>query len=131
MRDSAARAYDYGNGVCLAIIDDKEYLFSARFEADGMEFEQPTEHLFSFNNPIGACPKCEGYGKIIGIDEDLVIPDKGKTIYDDAVACWRGSTMKWWKEQLVENAFKFGFPIHEPYYNLTPEAQAHRYAIFI
>ncbi len=121
LRDSVARAYDYGNGVCLAVIDDEEHLFSARFEADGMEFEQPMEHLFSFNNPIGACPKCEGYGKIIGIDEDLVIPDKGKTIYDDAVACWRGSTMKWWKEQLVENAFKFGFPIHEPYYNLTTE----------
>ncbi len=121
LRDSVARAYDYGNDECVVVIDDEEYAFSGRFEADGMEFEQPTEHLFSFNNPIGACPKCEGYGKIVGIDEDLVIPDKGKTIYDDAVACWRGATMKWWKDQLVENAFKFDFPIHEPYYNLTPE----------
>lgn len=95
--------------------------FSARFEADGIAFEQPSEHLFSFNNPIGACPRCEGYGKIIGIDEDLVIPDKSKTIYDGAIACWRGATMKWWKEQLIENADKFGFPIHEPYHNLTAE----------
>ena len=84
-------------------------------------FEQPTEHLFSFNNPLGACPRCEGYGKIIGIDEDLVIPDKSKTIYEGAIACWRGETMRLWKEKLVENAGKFDFPIHTPYHELTPE----------
>ena len=121
LRDSVARAYSYGNELCSVIIEDKEREFSARFEADGIEFEQPTEHLFSFNNPIGACPLCEGYGKIVGIDEDLVIPDKSKTIYEDAIACWRGATMKKWKDVLVNNAYKFDFPIHEPYYNLTAE----------
>ena len=95
--------------------------FSSRFEADGIQFEHPSEHLFSFNNPLGACPRCEGYGKVIGIDEDLVIPDKSKTIYEDAVACWRGETMRKWKEQLVENAYKFDFPIHTPFHELTQE----------
>ena len=121
LRDSVARAYSYGNELCYVIIDDKQREFSARFEADGIEFEQPTEHLFSFNNPIGACPVCEGYGKVVGIDEDLVIPDKSKTIYEDAIACWRGATMKKWKEVLINNAYKFDFPIHEPYYNLSAE----------
>ncbi len=122
LRDSIARAYSYGEGVCQVIIGEGEpQEFSSRFEADGIEFEQPTEYLFSFNNPIGACPVCEGYGKIVGIDEDLVIPDKSKTIYEDAVACWRGATMKKWKEQLISTAYLFDFPIHEPYYSLTPE----------
>lgn len=121
LRDSVSRAYSYGNGICQIIIEGQSREFSSRFEADGIEFEQPTEHLFSFNNPIGACPTCEGYGKIVGIDEDLVIPDKSKTIYEDAVACWRGATMKKWKEQLVNNAYLFDFPIHEPYYKLSEE----------
>ena len=121
LRDSVARAYSYGDGVCHIIIEGEKREFSSRFEADGIEFEQPTEHLFSFNNPIGACPTCEGYGKITGIDEDLVIPDKSKTIYEDAVACWRGATMKKWKEQLINNAYLFDFPIHEPYYKLSEE----------
>lgn len=121
LRDSVSRAYSYGNGICQIIIDGQSREFSSRFEADGIEFEQPTEHLFSFNNPIGACPTCEGYGKIVGIDEDLVIPDKSKTIYEDAVACWRGATMKKWKEQLVNNAYLFDFPIHESYYKLSEE----------
>ena len=119
LRDSVARAFTLGEGVCRIIGDEGVREFSSRFEADGMEFEHPTEHLFSFNNPIGACPKCEGYGKIIGIDEDLVIPDKSKTIYEGAVACWRGETMSRWKEQLVANAYKFDFPIHTPFYQLT------------
>ena len=121
MRDSVSRAFSYGDGVCNVTIEGQARSFSSRFEADGIEFEQPTEHLFSFNNPIGACPTCEGYGKVVGIDEDLVIPDKSKTIYEDAVACWRGATMKKWKEQLINNAYLFDFPIHEPYYKLTPE----------
>lgn len=121
LRDSVSRAYSYGNGICQIIIEGQNREFSSRFEADGIEFEQPTEHLFSFNNPIGACPTCEGYGKIVGIDEDLVIPDKSKTIYEDAVACWRGATMKKWKEQLINNAYLFDFPIHEPYYKLSEE----------
>ena len=121
MRDSVARAFSYGEGICTVITDKGATEFSARFEADGIQFEHPSEHLFSFNNPLGACPRCEGYGKVIGIDEDLVIPDKSKTIYEDAVACWRGETMRKWKEQLVENAYKFDFPIHTPFHELTQE----------
>ncbi len=121
--DSVEKAFRYGEGDCAVIAqkDGEETVshYSSRFEADGIVFEEPTEHLFSFNNPLGACPRCEGYGKVIGIDEDLVVPDKTKTIYDDAIASWRGDTMKWWKEQLVNNASKFGFPIHKPYYELT------------
>ena len=121
IRDSVARAFSYGGGICEIVTDEGVREFSSRFEADGIEFERPSEHLFSFNNPLGACPRCEGYGKVIGIDEDLVIPDKGKTIYEDAVACWRGETMRKWKDQLVENAPKFGFPVHTPFHALTPE----------
>ncbi len=119
LRDSISRAYLYGDGLLTTIHDGVQRQFSSRFEADGMEFDHPTEHLFSFNNPIGACPKCEGYGKIIGIDEDLVIPDKRRTIYEDAVACWRGESMRRWKMELVMNAPKFNFPVHTPYYELT------------
>ena len=121
LRDSVSRAFSYGDDHCSVLLDDGRHDFSARFEADGIEFEPPTEHLFSFNNPIGACPRCEGYGKVVGIDEDLVIPDKSKTIYEDAIACWRGETMRRWKEELVRNADKFGFPIHTPFHELTPE----------
>lgn len=128
--DSVQTVFEVGNGRCSVIvlpIDNQskgetyiEY-FSNRFEMDGMEFQRPFEHMFSFNNPLGACPRCEGYGRVVGIDEDLVIPDKSKTIYDDAVVCWRGETMKWWKEQLVMNASKFNFPIHRPFHELTEE----------
>ena len=121
IRDSVARAFSYGDGLCTILVQGERREFLSRFEADGIEFERPSEHLFSFNNPLGACPRCEGYGKVIGIDEDLVIPDKGKTIYEDAVACWRGETMRKWKDQLVENAPKFGFPVHTPFHALTPE----------
>ena len=121
MRDSVARAFSYGEGICTVITDKGATEFSSRFEADGIQFEHPSEHLFSFNNPLGACPRCEGYGKVIGIDEDLVIPDKSKTIYEDAIACWRGETMRKWKEKLVENAYKFDFPIHTPFHELTQE----------
>ena len=121
IRDSVARAFSYGDGLCTILVQGERREFSSRFEADGIKFERPSEHLFSFNNPLGACPRCEGYGKVIGIDEDLVIPDKGKTIYEDAVACWRGETMRKWKDQLVENAPKFGFPVHTPFHALTPE----------
>lgn len=128
--DSVQTAFEVGDGRCLLIlfssnpqgdnaVQFKE--FSNRFEADGMVFQPPFEHMFSFNNPLGACPRCEGYGRVVGIDEDLVIPDKSKTIYDDAIVCWRGETMKWWKEQLVMNASKFGFPIHRPFYELSEE----------
>ncbi len=122
--DSVTRAFSYGSGVCK-IISGSENLsvreFSSRFEMDGIVFEPPTEHLFSFNNPIGACPVCEGYGKVTGIDEDLVVPDKTKSIYNEAIVAWRGETMGWWRQQLVDNAWRFDFPIHEPFYELTPE----------
>lgn len=128
--DSVQTSFDLGNGRCFVIVLSTEGQskngihveeFSNRFEADGIEFQRPFEHMFSFNNPLGACPRCEGYGRVVGIDEDLVIPDKSKTIYDDAVVCWRGETMKWWKEQLVMNASKFNFPIHKPFHELSEE----------
>jgi excinuclease ABC subunit A len=93
--------------------------FSQRFEADGITFIEPTEHLFDFNNPLGACPTCGGYGNVIGIDPDLVVPDKTKTIYEGAIACWRGEKMGQWNDALIYAADKFNFPIHTPYYELT------------
>ncbi len=127
--DSIASAFNYGAGVCRVVTEDDAGKvsirdFSSRFEADGISYEQPSEHLFSFNNPIGACPRCEGYGKVIGIDEDLVIPDKTRTVYDDAIACWKGETMRAWKDQLVMNASKFDFPVHKPYHDLTRQEKA-------
>ena len=117
--DSVARAMGYGSGTMYLIIADGVESYSQHLEDGGITFERPTEHLFSFNNPIGACPTCEGYGKVTGIDEDLVIPDKSKSIYDGAVACWNGATMGLWRQELVNNASLFGFPIHTPYYALT------------
>lgn len=94
-----------------------------RFEADGIEFAKPDEYLFSFNSPLGACPVCGGLGQIIGISEDLVVPDKSKTIYDGAIACWRGDKMGWFKDQLVKNSVRYGIPIFEPYCNLSQEVK--------
>jgi excinuclease ABC subunit A len=94
-------------------------MFSTFFERDGIVFEEPTENLFSYNNPLGACPLCSGYGKVIGIDEDLVIPDKSLSVYEEAVACWRGNIMKHFYNELVEKAHKFDFPIHTPYKDLS------------
>ncbi|MBR2326743.1 MAG: excinuclease ABC subunit UvrA, partial [Alistipes sp.] len=121
MRDSVSQAFGYGTASCAIIEGERATLFNANFTADGIEFEHPTEHLFSFNNPLGACPKCEGWGKVTGIDEDLVVPDKSRTIYDNAIACWRGDTMRWFRDQLVKSAYKFDFPIHAPYHTLTEE----------
>ncbi|MBQ2027726.1 MAG: excinuclease ABC subunit UvrA [Alistipes sp.] len=121
MRESVSRAFGYGTSSCVIIEGENKHLFNANFVADGIEFERPTEHLFSFNNPLGACPRCEGWGKITGIDEDLVVPDKSRTIFDNAIACWRGETMRWFRDQLVMNAHKFDFPIHAPYHTLTEE----------
>lgn len=121
VRGSVARAYEVGEGDCAILLGEQLHPFCSRMELDGMRFEPPTEHLFSFNNPLGACPLCEGYGKVTGIDEDLVVPDKSKTIYEDAIACWRGETMRRWKDALVASAYKFDFPIHTPFHELTPE----------
>ncbi|MDP1747321.1 MAG: excinuclease ABC subunit UvrA [Bacteroidota bacterium] len=93
--------------------------FSNRFELDGITFEEPSVHFFSFNNPVGACKYCEGFGTVIGIDEDLVIPNKNLSVYEDAIVCWKGEKMSEWKNVLVMNAHKFDFPVHRPYYDLT------------
>ena len=117
--DSAQTAFQTGKGYCQVVILDENGIrrenFSNKFEEDGIIFEEPTEYLFSFNNPIGACPVCEGYGKIIGIDENLVIPNQNLSVYEDAIVCWKGETMKKWKERLIANAEQFDFPIHKPY----------------
>jgi len=126
--DSVQTAFMTGRGEINLTVTDEETTqtvkFSDRFEEDGITFEEPTEHLFSFNSPLGACPVCEGYGKIIGIDESLVIPDENLSVYDNAIACWRGEIMKQWKDRLVYSADKFDFPIHKPWYLLTPEQKA-------
>ncbi|MFZ2286844.1 MAG: excinuclease ABC subunit UvrA [Bacteroidales bacterium] len=126
--DSVQTAFMTGRGHITLTVTDEETTqtirFSDKFEEDGITFEEPTEHLFSFNSPLGACPVCEGYGKIIGIDENLVIPDENLSVYDDAIACWRGETMKQWKERLIYSADKFDFPIHKPWYKLSPEQKA-------
>jgi len=122
--DSAQMAFSSGEGYCLvkkADEEDEGRLFSDKFEADGLKFEEPTVHMFNFNNPVGACPTCEGYGKVIGIDEDLVVPNRNLSVFEDAIVCWKGEKMTKWKERLMYNADKFGFPIHRPYYELTDE----------
>lgn len=121
--DSVQTAFQVGHGYCRVWDPDQKesHDFSTRFELDGLSFEEPTEHLFSFNNPLGACPVCEGYGMVIGIDEDLVVPNKELSVYDDAIVCWKGEKMKRWKEKLVMHADAFDFPIHQPYYKLSDE----------
>ncbi len=123
LSDSVQTAFYEGNGKCFVeIYTDKgleTHEFSNRFELDGITFEEPSVNLFSFNNPYGACKKCEGFGSIIGIDEDLVIPDKSLSVYQGAVAPWKGEKMGLWKDQLILNAPLFDFPIHKPYYELT------------
>ena len=124
---SIEAAFDKGEGTLYVHKDFGQGAemkqFINRFEADGMKFEKPDEYLFSFNSPLGACPICGGLGKIIGISEDLVVPDKSKTIYDGAIACWRGDKMGWFKNQLVRNSARYGIPIFEPYCNLSQEAK--------
>lgn len=119
--DSVQTALFEGHGECGLYINGNYEMFSERFEMDGIRFIEPSEHLFDFNNPIGACPTCKGFGNIIGIDPDLVVPDKTKSIYDDAIACWHGEKMSVWRDRLIYNAAKFGFPIHTPFFELTPE----------
>ena len=119
--DSVQTAFYEGHGECRIWVDKKEKVFSERFEADGIQFIEPSEHLFDFNNPVGACPECKGIGVVLGIDEDLVVPDKSKSIYQEAIACWQSEKMKPWLDELIYNASKFDFPIHTPYYALTAE----------
>jgi len=119
--DAVEMAFYEGKGECslLNITTEKRLFFSNKFELDGMQFTQPNVHLFSFNNPLGACPVCEGFGNIIGIDSELVIPDTSKSIYEHAIAPWRGSSMDNYYKKLVNNAYLFNFPIHKPYFELS------------
>ena len=123
LADSIQTAFNEGHSTCIVKIFWEENVisetFSNRFELDGMVFEEPTPDMFSFNNPIGACQRCEGYGKVIGIDPDLVIPNKTLSIYDEAIVCWKGEKMSEWKNRLIETAHRFDFPIHRPYYELS------------
>ncbi|MDY6444027.1 MAG: excinuclease ABC subunit UvrA, partial [Bacteroidales bacterium] len=120
---SIQAAFDRGNGDMAIIKDGVRKEFCSRFEKDGLTFRQPDEYLFSFNSPLGACPTCGGLGKIIGISEDLVIPDKTKSIYDGAIACWRGEKMGWFRDHLIEVADRYGIPIFEPYCNLSRDVK--------
>ncbi len=124
--DSIQTAFFEGHGDCSVETEHggkkiQKINFSNKFELDGISFEEPSTQLFSFNNPFGACKRCEGFGSIIGIDEDLVIPDKSLSVYDGAIVCWRGDKMKEWNEKLIKTSYKFDFPIHRPIYNLSPE----------
>lgn len=123
--DSVQTAFFEGDGECICEVESEttkeRHIFSNRFEADGISFEEPSVNLFTFNNPYGACKTCEGFGSIIGIDEDLVIPNKSLSIYEDAIACWKGEKLSEWRDELINNAYKFGFPVHKPWYELTNE----------
>ena len=125
LADAVEMAFFEGKGRCYIekIDGSKTREFSNSFELDGQKFLEPNTHLFSFNNPYGACPKCEGYGDIIGIDKSLVIPNTSLSIYENAVFPWRGDSMKYYRDQLVNNSHKFDFPIHKPYFELDPEHQ--------
>jgi len=129
LADSIQTAFFEGKGDCYVRYQEpdaekeNERFFCDRFELDGIKFEEPTANFFSFNNPYGACKRCEGYGKVIGIDEDLVIPDKSKSIYEGAIAPWRGEKMREWNDSLIKSALKFDFPIHRQYNQLTEKEQ--------
>ena len=119
--DSAETAFYEGQGEMrlMFLPSNIYYDFSTRFEADGITFEEPTDQMFSFNSPAGACPECQGFGRIVGIDEHLVIPNTSLSVYDGCVVCWRGEKMSEWQKWFIQHAAKDDFPIFEPYYNLT------------
>ncbi|MBK9283846.1 MAG: excinuclease ABC subunit UvrA [Sphingobacteriaceae bacterium] len=124
--DSVQTAFYEGNGACFVWIQRGEGLFDKtnfnnRFELDGLTFTEPDVNFFTFNNPVGACKKCEGFGSIIGVDPDLVIPNKSLSVFDNAVACWNGETMSWYKKKLIKNAHKFNFPVHKPIVDLSKQ----------
>ena len=124
LADAVQTAFFEGKGICLLqeLNSEKKFSYSNNFELDGITFLEPNVHLFSFNNPYGACPVCEGYGNIIGIDAELVVPNTTLSVFENAIFPWRGDSMSWFKDELVNNAYKFDFPIHKPYYQLS-EAQ--------
>ena len=123
LSDAIETAFFEGKNECIieSLNSKEQRHFSNKFELDGISFLEPNIHLFSFNNPYGACPKCEGYGDVIGIDEDLVIPNMGLSVYENAIFPWRGESMSWYRDQLVNNSHHFNFPIHKPYFELTKE----------
>ena len=122
INDSIDVAFYEGEGeVAIQIVDGKQTTFNNKFEADGILFEEPVPNLFSFNNPYGACPTCEGFSQVLGLDEDLIIPNKLLSVYEEAVVAWRGEKMSWWKQQVIENAAKENFPIHKPIVDLSKE----------
>ncbi|MDA8947657.1 excinuclease ABC subunit UvrA [Flavobacteriaceae bacterium] len=123
--DAVEMAFYEGKGYCslLQLSDEKRFEFSNKFELDGIDFIQPNVHLFSFNNPLGACPSCEGFGDVIGIDPELVIPDTSLSIYDNAIVPWRGTGMRKFYSKLIDQAYRFDFPIHKPYFELSKEQQ--------
>ncbi len=121
LSDAIQTAFYEGKGICFLqeIATQNRLIFSNNFELDGISFLEPSVHLFSFNNPYGACPVCEGYGNVIGIDEELVVPNTALSIYENAIYAWRGESMSWYRDELVNNAYKFDFPIHKPYFELS------------
>ena len=121
LADAVQTAFFEGKGICYLqeLNSDKRFTYSNNFELDGISFLEPNVHLFSFNNPYGACPVCEGYGNIIGIDSELVVPNTSLSIFENAIFPWRGESMSWFRDELVKNAYKFDFPIHKPYFELT------------
>ena len=134
LADSVETAFFEGHGVCTLKVYVSEkaeankiskgvevFEYSKRFEADGVVFEEPSEMMFNFNNPVGACPTCEGFGKVLGVDENLVVPDKSLSVYDGAVVCWKGDVMGEWLRDFIKSSAKHKFPIHRPYYDLTEE----------
>ena len=126
LADAVGTAFYEGVGTCLieSLSDKKQTVFNNKFEIDGMSFLEPNAHLFSFNNPYGACPKCEGYGDVIGIDDDLVIPNTELSVFENAIFPWRGESMSWYRDQLVNNSHEFDFPIHKPYFQLSDANKA-------
>ncbi len=126
LADAVQTAFYEGKGICYLqeVSSNKRIKYSNNFELDGISFLEPNVHLFSFNNPYGACPVCEGYGSVIGIDEELVIPNTALSIYENAIFAWRGESMSWYRDELVNNAYKFDFPIHKPYFELSEKDKA-------
>ena len=126
LADAVQTAFYEGKGICYLqeVSSNKRIKYSNNFELDGISFLEPNVHLFSFNNPYGACPVCEGYGSVIGIDEELVIPNTALSIYENAIYAWRGESMSWYRDELVNNAYKFDFPIHKPYFELSEKDKA-------
>ena len=123
LADAVQTAFFEGKGICYLqeLNSDKKYSYSNNFELDGITFLEPNVHLFSFNNPYGACPVCEGYGNIIGIDAELVVPNTTLSVFENAIFPWRGESMGWFRDELVNKAYKFDFPIHKPYYQLSED----------